>query len=276
MYNEISGSEQSRINHNTMKYLKSLPLHASLDQDARQSGNVLFIILLGVVLFGALSFSVMRTQGTVSETAEPERLKMQATEIIRYAQDVRRAVDMMRANGLSESDIRFAHADLDVAYGTYGTNPTAEVFNPAGGGAYYKKPKKEWLDPANITTADSGAWLFTGASEVFNIGTPTDDNCSAWPVADRPKCSELVMFLPYITRELCIAINQALNLGDATTTPSKDNTSMSFTKFAGTFTYATQIRPTEVAYRGQEAYCIQGDSSPATGTYHFYQVLIAR
>lgn len=240
-------------------------------------GNVLFIILLAVVLFAGLNFTVLKSQRSTSETGSVEQYSAHASKIIRFGADVKRATDLIISRGESESDLRYAHPDANAAYGTYGTTPETEIFHPSGGGAAYYKPNPKWLDDAYSAQTGYGEWVVTGDNSVAGVGTPTQNTCSSTPAADRDKCAELVLFLPYVKRELCIAINMLLNDGDETTTPRKDDSNMNFNRFAGTFNYINRIRAgSGLQFRGIHTYCIQGDSSPAADTYHFYQVLLAR
>ena len=260
-----------------MKKTTKTPLRANngVSREAC-NGNVLFIILLGVVLFAGLNFTILRSQKSSSDSGSFEQYTVHASKIIRYGAEVKRATDLILTNGNSESDLSYAHPDADAAYGTYGTTPETEAFHPNGGGAAYLIPNPKWLDQSQSGQAVYGQWVVSGRNSVRGVGTPTQDTCASMPTAaEKNKCADLVLFLPYIKRDLCIAINMLLNDGNETTEPREDDSAMNFTPFTGTFTYVNRVRP-GAGNIGTHTYCIQGDASPAAGTYHFYQVLLAR
>lgn len=235
------------------------------------AGNAFFLILLGVVLFAAFSAAVLRTTSQSGST-NPERDKLDASLIIKYGGVLRSAVNQMRALGISESDISFANATV-TGYGTLGTNAPAEVFNSSGGGIAYEIPNSRWLDGVSTAQTGYGEWVFTGADAIrFGVGTPLSGYCSA------ASCKELVAILPYIKKAICLEINKQLGIGGATPTIYQDVQAIQFTKFTGTFgANSDSIGDSADNMKSQLQGCIEGGGSgPAAGTYHYYQVLIAR
>jgi hypothetical protein len=242
-----------------------------------ENGNALFIILLAIVLFAALTFSITRSQSTVNDTADPQRAKIAAAEILRYGKSLRAAVDTLRMNGISESDIRFAHADLHTDYGTPGANPTAEVFNIQGGGAVYTKPKASWLASNFSTQAIYGDWYFTSGT-VNGVGTPSGGN--GHQDSDTTN-EELIMVLPYVTQSVCIAIAEAVgwdvSSGDVPVDTGevyvRDGTARFNGTFVDNFLLDSSVTNTLIQL-GHEVGCLRHND--ANQGYHFYQVLIAR
>jgi hypothetical protein len=93
-------------------------------------------------------------------------------------------------DGISESDIRFAHydahadyGDITVADGTHGFKN--QVFHPDGGAAEYRAP------PNGIN--DGSAWEFYAGTQIPGIGTVTR--------------GDLVAVLPNVTEDFCNKIN---------------------------------------------------------------------
>lgn len=233
-------------------------------------GNVLFIVLLGVVLFGALSYAVVNSNSDSGDTGSAEQARIYAGEIVRYAQSMRAAVDRMRMNGVSENDIRFAHPDLDAAYGTLGTTPKNEVFHPDGGGMNYLTPKQEWLNYAFSGDTNFGDWIFNSRNYIMGVGSNAG-SCS------QSDCYELVMLLPYLNKETCVAINNILAAGAEDADPDQDTGSILITHgFNGTYIGPAKIDGTNADLNGLKSYCLQGDIVPPAGSYIFYTALIER
>lgn len=81
-----------------------------------QSGNVFIIILMGIVLFAVLSYTVAR--GRASETTDKlsaQKAALAAADIVNYAQRLERGVARLRQKSISENDISF-ESTQDVAY----------------------------------------------------------------------------------------------------------------------------------------------------------------
>ena len=88
---------------------------------------------------------------------------------------------------------------------------------------------------------------------------------------------ELLMILPNVSEEVCIAINKKLGIDNPADVPPQDvggAYDITAHHFNGTFTAINRIDSTETD--GKLAGCFEGGGSPAAGTYHFYQVLLER
>lgn len=240
-------------------------------QDSRQSGNILFIILLAVVLIGLLTAAIQSSNNSESANIDDETLMIRASDVQRYAGQLERGVRIIMENGNSEVDLRFAHPDAPSSYGTIGTSPTTQLFSPQGGAATYQDP------PANIN--DGSKWEFYGGSAIPGVGT---------------SAAELVAVLPNVTQQFCAKINdlnsqsaQPLDTGAGAATTSNagdcvymgapgrfnDGSSANFYAAPNTMdlTSFAQDANTSTARPAPQA-CVQCDD----GSYHFYHVLLAR
>ena len=232
-----------------------------------EAGNVFFLILLGVVLFAAFTVAVTRStqQGG---SANPENDKLMATNIIKYGTTLKNAVDQLRAQNISEADISFANSTVS-GYGTVGANPSAEVFNFAGGGIVYEVPDAKWLDGISTAQTGYGEWRFTGTNLIAGFGSYVDASLS--PAS--PK-GHLVAILPYVKENICKEINRLLH-GSATVQFTEST--FDLTKFTGTYNdldgpqIYNDAEPSYVNYKDEG--CVNPESA---GKYFYYRLLIAR
>lgn len=221
-----------------------------------ESGNAIFYIFVAIVLLAALSFAVAEGSRSSGKTLNEDRARLAASEIISYGDAANKAVGMLRLRGIAATDISFAHPDANVAYGTYGTTPTAEVFHPEGGGITYRLPPD-----FGVATAGT-AYLFTGSNQVENMGS----------VCGTAACSDLLILVPDVRLEVCQQINAILGYSDKNATPVTDSDT-DMTMFAGTFTNIETLSDEDPLLAARAAGCYQDQN---TSDYIYYQVLLAR
>ena len=219
---------------------------------SRSRGNILFMLLIAIVLISALTFAITKSnQG--SSNLSREKTSLAADQVAGFGMDLRRAVDTMQRNGLSETAIKFSHASL-TGYGTPDTTPSAEVFNIAGGGVGY-------LDvPAGIN--DGSQWEFYGFTRAPQVG---DD---ATP--------DLMLVLPNVKPEFCAAFNKKAGYADGVAAPTDSAACLHNTanRFAGTFASGGSINPMDSAsFRTPAQFACVACAGPV---YHAYYVLIER
>ena len=136
----------------------------------REKGNALFLILIAVILFAALSYAITQSNRSGGNASRETNL-VAGTTVTQYPSAIRTAITRMLLRGVSASDIDFidpADADFDDA------PVTAKVFHPNGGGAVYQNvdPNTVELDNHNVPL---GAWTFLSEKAVTNIGTGKGD-----------------------------------------------------------------------------------------------------
>lgn len=233
-------------------HLKSR-LSAPCDGRSRESGNVIFFILLAILLIGIVTAAV-RSGALKTGNIDREQLIIRASEVRRHSDELTRAVRFILQSGISESDIRFAHPDASADYGTISTNPSQQVFHPKGGGAEYRAV------PNGISY--SSGWEFYGHTAMPDVGTARAD---------------LVAVIPNVTSDFCDKINE---MNGYTSTPVDTGTCLSgdatkrfddFTQYDDTTTNTTDEASFSVkpALQG----CLQ---CAADSSYAFFQVLLVR
>lgn len=228
------------------------------DRRRAESGNVLFYILVAVALLGALVFAVAQGDRAAFDNLSETRTDMMASDILDYADNVSKATAQLRLRRVDFADLSFAHPDLDPAYGTFDTNPAAEIFNPGGGAIRYQSPPV----PAMTTLSP---WQFVATNEIDGIGT----TCAA------DTCVDLTMLARPLTQDVCIKINETLGISNPSNAPPVESSVDDSILFSGTASYQETIgdEAGSEAVRFKSAACL---SDTAAGDYVFYQVLWAR
>lgn len=233
----------------------------------KESGSALFYILIAVVLFAALSFAVAQmTRGGGEQGASTEVRRLQAGEILQYTRAMQTAVRSMKIEGAEDTQVSFENAALGAGYNYASCGDACKIFASSGGGMVYSQPSSDWLDQGNSGGASFGDWLFTGSNAVTGVGTDGGGADS----------SDLLMILPWVTKNLCVQINDMLGIDNPGGDPPADTGNADLaTKFIGAYA-ATQTIGGVAQIDGQRAGCFAGGGTPAADTYHFFQVLIAR
>ena len=242
-----------------------------------EHGSILFIILVAIVLFAALSVTVSNMLRGGERSAGKEQASMNAYDILNQARIMKDAVQYMRiSNDCADTDISFESFALTGYEHSPDASDLCKLFHPDGGGISYLSVPAAWLDTSKSGNNHYGEWFFSGENAVLGVGTSVPDNGTC---VSGTSCIDLIAFVPYLDREICLSINQKLGLdGAIDLIPQQDNgpTRMN-NKFAGI--YGTLDQDIDGAsYDGQHAGCTQATSGGTAGAdaYFFYQVLLAR
>ncbi len=163
-----------------------------------ESGNVLFLILIAVALFAALSYAVTQSSRSGGSGAEREVNLIGSAQITQYPSSLRTAIVRMLVSGVSAEQILFNTSDTRDGYeydfsGLVSPDDTQNftnrgVFHPNGGGASFIQPSPDVMAGAN-----QGVWYFNGNFGIEGIGTDQ---------------AELIAFLPGISEGICRRLNQ--------------------------------------------------------------------
>lgn len=223
-----------------------------------QSGSILLYVLLGIVLLGALAVA-LRNSGGGNSNIDKEDAILKASQVQSYAKELSDAVNSLLSNNLSEDELRFAHPDAPVTYGTITTDPTHQIFAPTGGKVTYRQP------PDGVN--DGSQWEFFAATDIPQVGSDK---------------SELVAVLPNVTQTFCQAINTQIGFTAASQpTDSATGTTpdcvkgLSIHRFTGTFNDSSPNVMDSTTFSRLPALqaCVYCASD---STYNFYYVLLAR
>lgn len=225
-----------------------------------QRGNVLFLILIAVALFAALSYAVTQSSRSGGDASRETNL-LNSAQITQYPTSLQTAALRMIIDGNSVSNILYTPP------GDFGTASNQYLFHPNGGGAIYSTV------PAELMAGSSeGIWVINGEFAIENIGTAQSD---------------VIAFLPGISQDLCTKINDELGITGIPEFGS-DVSASGAGGYYGSYadadsrTAATAISSlpdslvnfTATELEGQPFGCFENDSG--TGTYVYYHAIVER
>ena len=167
-----------------------------------QRGNILFLILLAVVLFAALAYAVTSSLRGGGKDAVNEGSLAAATQLINYAASYENAVMRMAMN------IPYQNIQYWKGANSGCPDATCRVLSPTGGGVSdIPLEKKYMLNPDVASGGATGNQWQVRLIKVENVGT------------SKP---EIAIVFYGLKKEICLAINQILNVPSAsiTTVPS--------------------------------------------------------
>lgn len=154
-----------------------------------ERGNVLFLILIAVALFAALSYAVTQSTRSGGNDASSETNLLNSAQITQYPASVRTSIVRMTINGVGVDQLEF-NPPSDF---TNLSSNAVGVFHPSGGGATHVQAPGEVMANGGF-----GNWFFNGHFEIVNIGTS---------VATDAAGNEIMAFLPGISQSICTQIN---------------------------------------------------------------------
>lgn len=242
--------------------MKKFPVAQNKTSRSTERGNVLIIILIGIMLFAALGFAV----SNIMRSGDPriineQRARLLTNDILGYARSMRFAIqDMKISNGCDDTEISFTREAGDVYEHGTPVEDKCKVFHPDGGSMSYVAAAPD----AN----DGSEWLFTGRYRIPGIGTGSEAYSGAGPTTEQ----ELLIILPGITDTICSEINEEAGIS---TLPVDD--ALTQTPFDGT--YISVFGDAALANLSNPPLNLRkpyGCVSINNAQNVFYQVLIAR
>ncbi len=238
--------------------------HNTTDRTS-EKGNVLFLILIAVALFAALSYAVTQSSRSGGGDANSETNLVNSAAITQYPASIRTAIiRQIVSKNVAVNELEF-NSPSDFGACTNPSNPTACVFHPAGGGATYTNA------PADImASGNSGDWHFNGENEINLVGT-TDAGADDNPTSST---AEIIAFLPGIKEAVCTKINE--ELGVASPIPVETNIDVTTDKTDGinmvNAAAGGSIGGTPATLDGQGFGCFE--LTAASDNFVYYHVLI--
>ncbi len=240
-----------------------------------ERGNVLFLILIAVALFAALSFAVSQSTRT-TPSANKEQAALVAARFAQLGSQMEAAITKMRVmNGCRDNQISFENpAWSGIWAGTTNSdapaNKTCHLFDLTSGGGVIM-PRFDDV-PGVIGQCGAACPIrFTGKALVRNLGIDTKPELLIGLLLEDNSYSQ----------EVCRAYNQRNGLGSIATGASLNtNDWNNFTTGFGLYGGEPMTSPNWLMFgqddaylRGQPAACFK---SNMTGYYALYYVVLAR
>lgn len=232
-----------------------------------ERGNVLFLILIAVALFAALSYAVTQSSRSGGGDANSEKSLVSSSALTQYPAGIRTSiVRMIVSNGVSVDELLFDDPSNFSNLATPAQKKTGVFYPTTGGGATYS------LGAADMMASGSyGTWVFSSKFQVQNIGISAVDGSG----------NEIIAFLPGITKSLCIKMDQQLGIAATSDAPTGE-IATTVTVAADNMDTAHVGIPTSVTATigstasspllGQPFGCMKSGN----GTYIYYHVLVER
>lgn len=183
----------------------------------KQRGNILFLILLAVVLFAALSYAVTSSMRGGGRDIADEKAQMLASQILQYAASLNNAAQrLMLVNNCKSTEISFYNTVwrtdvgglLTLVNNTTPNDGRCEVFGTDGGGlTAYALPASVSEGQSIPSPGATGGMPFIRSLSIVGVGTPASDT---------------IFVLNYLNPKVCEAINKSIGLPLPTVGDSKN------------------------------------------------------
>lgn len=162
------------------------------NRDRSQSGNVLFLILIAVALFAALSYAVTQSTRSGGGSTDRETSILSGASMSQYPAGLRTSVVRMILGGIDILNVEF-----DPPSAVAGGDEAVSVFHPLGGGAVFQQA------PSNLmANGQPGTWFFNANWDIPDIGISGAGG------------NDLIAFLPGVSLGVCRAVNDEVNFVD--------------------------------------------------------------
>lgn len=243
--------------------------------DTRVRGNVLFIILLGIILFAALGYAVTHSMQGGGGNAVTEKHSLTAARMLGQAATIENHINRMLLDGIPKEQLEF-RANPVVYPNTANSNCASDkcrVFTINGGKLVAEYFPREALDPnykafdtqaAHINTATGQIKPWFLITSVKDIGTTAPD---------------IVLSVDYLSPEVCEEINVqegVLKRGDPEPTIMFTDAGVHFNYFTGnqspwpTGLQANVLGGSDARLAGKRAFCIRSTNSHLVGRRFIY------
>lgn len=161
------------------------------------SGNILFIILIAVALFAALSYAVTHANRGGSGNTARETSTINAAVLGQYVASLRASLQRMTTENNNLTTLEFNPP------GTFDdlTSEAVGVFHPSGGSVIYETAQAALMD----TQSDNPTrqWVFTMNFEVKGISTESAGSLDG---------NELIAFMVGVRQDVCEQLNRRLGI----------------------------------------------------------------
>ncbi len=222
----------------------------------RQSGNVIFFILIAVALFAGLSYTVTNSMKGGGKSIDGDKAKLAALQFISAADSTEKALNrVMMVNDCQITQVSFAPA-------TVGSNVNApsdgrcNVFDPRGGQANYVPMPGKYF--TNNLDAD---WVMYSGISFSELGKVCADST----------CTDLIFYIRRVNKDICLAINNLVGVKNPNGSPPNvaELSGGSFTN--GSLAFAASV--TEDELKGKTEACAYEAGCGSGSCNAYYRVV---
>lgn len=226
----------------------------------KENGNVLFLILIAVALFAALSYAVTSSTRSSGSGAGSETNLISSAQIAQYPASVNTSIMRMIIASTLASELRFNRPS---EFSTLDSTSIG-VFHPQGGGATYIPAPDEIMVSGN-----PGQWVFNAELEVPNISLSGVGG------------NDIIAYLVGIKQSICSRINEEYGMGTTIPVLNADR-SAQYTRrmyddgsndYVMPTTDVPDIDDGSASFSGQPFGCFQNGGA---GDYVYYHVVLER
>lgn len=168
-----------------------------MKKTTNQKGNVLFLILIAVALFAALSYAVTQSSRSGGDASRETNI-LNAAQLTQYPTSIRTAVLRLVIDGYQDTNILYANPASIV---TGSASEPYQVFATIGGGAIYQNAPTDMMQSGGVNP--TGRWYINMNFEIPELGRTNIAGLQG---------NELIAFLPGITESVCTRINLEANI----------------------------------------------------------------
>ncbi|MDD9900878.1 MAG: hypothetical protein OXT65_07860 [Alphaproteobacteria bacterium] len=214
-------------------------------------GNIIFIILIGIALFAALSFAVTQS-GRNSGDMNREKISLEIYRIESYIHQIQQALQRMQVvSNTPEYLIDYSDSAAAAAcVGTVAANTTGcttndcKMFHPQGGGV-----ETGFI----IDSAFHGGVVgYAGCADIWNV--TIDD-------VGQDNQRDMILRFYDVSQKFCLAWNDRYNVNNPGGVPPTDYHDSSYARYQGDMTSQVTLtdataRYDEVNIAGKKSFCI--------------------
>jgi hypothetical protein len=170
-------------------------------QRTKDNGNVLFLILIAVALFAALSYAITQSSRG-GGNASDDKYQLHASEFLQYASSIRSSIQRLQIiNGCDITEISFYNDVISAFLQTRTSNTNSpldfscNIFHTNGADLTVIDPYPHNIEISTEPTSSvNRSYLFTDRGQVRGIGVDYDN--------------EVFMVIRGVKREFCEAFNK--------------------------------------------------------------------
>lgn len=230
---------------------------------ACNAGSALFLILIAVVLFAALTYAITQSNRGDGNSMSKEGATIQITRLFNFGSEVRAAVNKLLLKGCSIEELSFENDTVGgYTNANSPSNRSCHIFDIAGGGVAFPFSQMYQANNELINTYGDFNWNISCNRQMGGIGVEANDDM------------RMVYFIR--RKQICDAINIRAGIFNMTTIPEGFFHWSNYTGVCGSgggYFWVSGITPTQ--YIGKSEGCYAYPLSNGGG-YLAYMTLIDR